>query len=156
MPTCWRSLRRSVPGWFTVVPSKATVPPWIGSSPLTQRSSVLLPEPERPMMAMISPLSTASEPASSTVWLPYRLTTWLSSTSGMQPPFEPPARLREREAQQEVERGHGEIDGEGAEGRRGGELALAGQLDEADHGGQRGVLDELHQEADGRRDGEPR
>ena len=30
-------------------------PPWIGSSPLMQRSIVLLPEPERPMMAMISP-----------------------------------------------------------------------------------------------------
>src|SRR5579862_9428163 len=79
-----------------------------------------------------------------------------SSTSAMEPPFEPAARLRQREAEQEVERGHGEIDGEGAEGRRGGELALAGQLDEADHGGQRGVLDELDQEADRRRDGEAR
>ena len=70
MPTCWRSLRRSVLGSFTIVPSKATVPPWIGSSPLTQRSMVLLPEPERPMMAMISPFSTASETPFSTVLVP--------------------------------------------------------------------------------------
>src|ERR1700757_2695755 len=82
--------------------------------------------------------------------------TSFSSTSATEPPFEPAARLRQREAEQEVERGHGEIDGKGAEGRRGGELALAGQLDEADHGRERGVLDELHQEADGRRDGEAR
>ena len=70
MPTCWRSLRRSVAGSFTTVPSNETVPPWIGSSPLTQRKRVLLPEPERPMMAMISPLSTASDTPFSTVWLP--------------------------------------------------------------------------------------
>ena len=38
-----------------------SVPPWIGSSPLMQRSMVLLPEPERPMMAMISPASTVSD-----------------------------------------------------------------------------------------------
>ena len=70
MPTCWRSLRRSVLGSFTIVPSKATVPPWIGSSPFTQRSMVLLPEPERPMMAMISPFSTLSETPFSTVLVP--------------------------------------------------------------------------------------
>ena len=70
MPTCWRSLRRSVPGSFTTVPSNATVPPWIGSRPFTQRSMVLLPEPERPMMAMISPFSTFSDTPFSTVCCP--------------------------------------------------------------------------------------
>src|SRR5471030_1361987 len=72
----------------------------------------------------------------------------------MEPPLEPARYLRQREAEQEIERGHGEIDGEGTEGDGGRELALAGQLDEADDGGERGVLDQLHQEADGRRDGE--
>jgi hypothetical protein len=45
-------------------------PCWIGSSPLTQRSIVLLPEPERPMTAMISPFSTFSDTPSSTVLVP--------------------------------------------------------------------------------------
>ena len=70
MPTCCRSLRRSVAGSFTTVPSKATLPPWIGSRPLMQRSIVLLPEPERPMMAMISPFSTESDTPFSTVFWP--------------------------------------------------------------------------------------
>src|SRR5471030_2334756 len=73
----------------------------------------------------------------------------------MQPPFEAPRYLRQREAERKIKGGHGEIDGEGTEGGGGGELALAGELDEADDGGQRRVLDELHQEADGGRNGEP-
>src|SRR5260370_14824947 len=153
MPTCWRSLRKSVAGSFTMVPSKRTLPPWIGSSPFTQRSMVLLPEPERPMMAMISPGSTVSETPSSTVLWPYRLTTSFSSTSDMQPPFEPAAHLRQRKAEREVERGHGQVNGEGAEGGGGGELAFAGQFDEADHGGERRGLDQLRREAHGGRDG---
>src|SRR5215470_4947726 len=73
----------------------------------------------------------------------------------MQPPLEPPAPLRQREAEREVDGGDGEIDGEGTERGGRGELALARELDEADHSGERGVLYQLHQEADGGRDGEP-
>src|SRR5476649_196001 len=69
----------------------------------------------------------------------------------MQPPFEAPRYLRQREAERKIKGGHGEIDGEGTEGDGGGELALAGQLDEADDGGERRILDELHQEPDGGR-----
>src|SRR5882757_1261664 len=73
----------------------------------------------------------------------------------MEPPLEPPAPLRQREAERKIDGGDDQVDGEGTEGGGGGELALAGELDEADDGGQRGVLDELDQEADGRRNGEP-
>src|SRR4051812_49415464 len=73
----------------------------------------------------------------------------------MEPPLEPPAPLRQREAERKVDGGNDEIDGEGTERGGGGELALAGEFDEADDGGKRGILDELDQEADGRRNGEP-
>src|SRR5882724_744643 len=155
MPTRWRRRRRSVLGSLTVTPSTTMRPDWIGSSPLMQRSSVLLPEPERPMMAMISPRSTSRVMRSSTFSAPKCLVTSAISTSAMKPPFEPAAPLREREAQHEVEGGDRQVDGEGLEGRGRGRLALAGQLDEADGRGQRGVLDELDEEPDGRRRGDP-
>src|SRR5689334_15976643 len=153
MPTRWRSCRRSVSGALTVMPSNRMRPSWIGSRPLMQRSIVLLPEPDRPITAMISPGSMASETPSSTVLRPKRLTTFCSSTRGTQPPFQTAAELGQREAHGEVDRCHHDIDGEGTKGRSVGELAFAGQLDETDHGGERGVLDELHQEADGGRNG---
>src|SRR5438034_2504881 len=155
MPTRWRRRRRSVFGSLTVTPSTTMRPDWIGSSPLMQRSSVLLPEPERPMMAMISPRSTSREMPSSTVSGPNRLVTSAISTSGMEPPFQPAAPLGEREAEREIKRGDGEVDGERLEGRGSRGLALAGQLDEADGRGERGVLDQLDEESHGRRRRDP-
>ena len=73
----------------------------------------------------------------------------------MEPPLEPPAPLRQREAERKVDGGNDEIDGEGTKRGGGGELAFACQFDEPDHGGERGVLDELNEETDGRRNGEP-
>src|ERR1700681_913654 len=73
----------------------------------------------------------------------------------MQPPLEPPAPLRQREAERKVDGGDDEINGEGTEGGGRGELPLAGEFDETDDGGERRVLDELDQEADGGRNGEP-
>src|SRR5918993_249762 len=152
MPTFWRSLRRSVAGSFTVTPSTTMVPPCTGSRPLMQRSSVLLPEPDRPMMAMISPGSIEIETSSRTVWSPKRLTTLRISTSDMESALEEAAPLRQREADREIERRHRDVDRERLEGRSGRELAFAGQLDEADRRRERRVLDELDEEADGRRD----
>src|SRR5918993_1442271 len=97
MPTRWRSARRSVCGSLTMVPSNRMRPPWIGSSPLMPRSMVLLPDPERPITAMISPGATSSETSSSTVFEPKRLTTCDSSTSDMQPPLQVAAPLRWRD-----------------------------------------------------------
>src|SRR3979409_1775662 len=74
----------------------------------------------------------------------------------MQPPLEPPAPLRQREAERKVDGGDNEINGEGTEGGGRGELALAGQFDETDDGGERRVLDELDQKADGGRNSEPK
>jgi hypothetical protein len=45
-------------------------PSSIVSSPLMQRSSVVLPEPERPITATTSPDSTASDTLSSTTCVP--------------------------------------------------------------------------------------
>src|SRR3546814_6986503 len=81
-----------------------------------QRSSVLLPDPERPMMAMISPSPMATDTSSSTVTGPKRLVTFRISTSGMESPFEHPAPVRQRKAHQEVEQRHRAVDGEGLEG----------------------------------------
>src|SRR5215467_3877551 len=155
MPTRWRNLRRLVAGSLTVSPSKTIRPPWIGSKPLIQRSIVLLPEPERPMMAMISPGCTVSETRSSTVLVPNRLTTSRSSTRDTKRPFQAPAPLRQRKAHGEIDCSDDDVDSEGAIGRRIRELALARQLDETDHSGQRSILDELDEEANGRWNSDP-
>src|SRR5262245_8896648 len=133
MPTRWRSLRRLVAGLLTVSPSNTIRPAWIGSSPLIQRSMVLLPEPERPMTAMISPASTESETRSSTVLAPKRLTTLWSSTSDTECPFQAAAPLRQREAYGEIDRGDGDVNGKRSVGRGSSELTFARQLDAADH-----------------------
>src|SRR5260221_14184503 len=156
MLTRWRSRRRSVFGSLTVTPSTTMRPDWIGSSPLMQRRSVLLPEPERPMMAMISPRSTSSEMPSSTFSAPKCLVTSAISTSGMKPPFQPAAPLGEREAEQEIEGSDRQVDGEGLEGRSCRGMALARQLDEADGRRERGVLDQLDEEPHGRRRRDPK
>src|SRR5829696_1519754 len=148
MPTRWRNARRSVCGSLTTTPSNRMRPSWIGSSPLMQRSIVLLPEPERPITAMISPGATSSETSSRTVLAPKRLTTWESSTSDMQPALQIPAPLGQREAHREVDHRDDHEHRHRAKGRGIGNLRLAGQLDEADGGRERGVLDELDQEPD--------
>src|SRR3954453_9275263 len=155
MPTRWRSARRSVCGSFTVTPSNRMRPSWIGSRPLMQRRIVLLPDPERPITAMISPGATVTETSSRTVFEPKRLTTCDSSTSDMQTALQVAAPLGEREAHREVDRRDDDEHGHRPEGRGVGDLRLPGQLDEADRRGKRGVLDELDEEADGRRDGDP-
>src|SRR3954471_1771287 len=110
MPTRCRSWRRLVLGSLTVMPSTTMRPDCTGSRPFTQRSNVLLPEPERPMMAMISPGSTVSETSLSTTLLPKLLVMPEISTSGMQPPLETPAQLREREADDEIEQRNEAVD----------------------------------------------
>ena len=68
-----------------------------------QRSSVLLPEPERPMMAMISPCSTSSETSFSTSSVPKLLLMSWISTSDIEPPLRAAAPLGKRKAQREVD-----------------------------------------------------
>ncbi len=71
MPTCWRSSRMAfasacLSGW----PSTCSVPSWNSSSPLMHRSSVLLPEPLLPMMAITSPRLTSRSTPLSTSFAP--------------------------------------------------------------------------------------
>src|SRR3546814_9405235 len=97
----------------------------------------------------------ATDTSSSTVTGPKRLVTFRISTSGMESPFEHPAPVRQRKAHQEVEQRHRAVDGEGLEGGGRGELPLAREFDEPDGRREGGVLDELDQEAHGRRHRDP-
>src|SRR5215212_6641653 len=99
----------SVCGSLTRTPSTMIEPACTGSSPLMQRRRVLLPEPERPIIAMISPASIASEMFSRTVISPNRFVTFEISTSDMEFPFEYAAPLAQREAQQKIEERHGHV-----------------------------------------------
>src|SRR5262245_58430602 len=148
MPARWRSRLRSARGAVTSMPSTTMRPSCTFSSPLMQRSMVDLPEPERPMTATISPFSSVSETPFSTSTSPKRLRTPDSSTSGMELPFQRMAELGEREADDEIDRRRGEVDGERGEGRTTDDLARPRKLDEADQRRQRGVLHQLHQEPD--------
>ena len=89
MPTSLRSWRSAALSALTVCPAMVIVPDWILSSPFTQRSSVDLPEPERPISAVTPPLSTVSETPFSTSSGPKDLCTLSMTTSGMKPPFHP-------------------------------------------------------------------
>src|SRR5438132_5536270 len=62
---------------------------------------------------------------------------------------------RERQAQRKIDRGDERVGEQWLERRRAHHLACARELDEAEDGGERGALDELHQEADGRRQRQP-
>ena len=58
MPTCWRKSLRLTPDRVMSLPSTITAPDSGTSSKLQQRSKVLLPEPEGPMMNTSLPVGT--------------------------------------------------------------------------------------------------
>src|SRR6266851_1424042 len=138
------------------LPSNSMVPLSGVSSPLMQRSSVLLPEPLRPMIATTSPGSTTSETSSRARCVPNRLEMLFNAKIGIDAPFEGLRQERERPAEDEVEHRDDRVDDHRLEGRVGHQLPGARQLDEADDRGDRGALDELDREADGRRDRDAR
>src|ERR1700712_3748506 len=72
MPTRWRNSRMAIAlSCSSGLPSTGSAPSWNTSSPLMQRSSVLLPEPLLPMMAMTSPRLTVRSMPLSTSFVPY-------------------------------------------------------------------------------------
>src|ERR1700761_1160704 len=80
MPTRVRSLSTSVPG-----PVISSLPIHIrpdcgSSSRLMQRKSVDFPEPEGPMMHVVTDAGTVSETSCSTVWLPNESVTFSRRT----------------------------------------------------------------------------
>src|SRR5690554_4220331 len=154
MPTRVRRPLWSAPGAVTSMSSTVILPAWTGSRALMQRSSVDFPEPERPITAMISPFSTLSETPFRTSRGPKRLTMLSTLTRDMHTPLQNLAELRKAEADDEVDRRGDEIDLQRGEGRRGHDLGRAGQFHEADQRRERSVLHQLHEEADGGRDGD--
>src|SRR5271170_4944201 len=119
------------------------VPAWTVSRPAMQRSSVLLPEPLRPTIAMVWPRATSKPTPSSTRSGLNSLTTpsrWtIASGAGMGFPLERARRDRQRITEREIDGGDGGEDDERLECRVVDDLARARQLDEADHRGERGV-----------------
>ena len=55
---CWNTMPRSWPQPCTSRPSTVTRPPFAGSSPMATRSAVVLPQPDGPISATISPSRT--------------------------------------------------------------------------------------------------
>src|SRR5579871_102101 len=164
MPTSRRNWARAVlPGLPTSWPQISILPAWIVSSPAMQRSSVLLPDPLRPMMATVWPRATSRLTPSRTRNVPNSLTTLPTRTTTalvagaacIGSPFEETAGQRQRVAHGKIDRGHDAEDDEGLEGRVVDDLACARELDKADHRSQRRVLHDLHHEAHGRRNSHP-
>src|SRR5258707_14199123 len=112
-----------------------------------QRSSVLLPDPERPMIATTSPFCTSSEtPLSTSLGPKLFLTSWML-TSDIEATLELLGGPGQREAQAEIDHRDQRVDQEGAERRVVEHGAGLGQFDEPDDRGERGALDHLHREA---------
>src|SRR5882757_1889123 len=148
MPTSLRSSRSRLGSRSSTWPATSIRPDWQISSPLMQRSSVLLPEPLRPMMATTCPASTLSDTPFRTSTGPKRLCTSSMTTAGMHCPFKIAAETGERKADQEIDRRHGREDLERPERRVVDELPRARQLDKPDNRDDRCVLHQLNQEAD--------
>src|SRR6478672_8698901 len=162
MPTSWRNCARAVlPGRPTSWPQTSILPAWIVSSPAMQRSSVLLPDPLRPMIATVWPRTTSRLTPSKTRNVPNSFTTpvtcttvaLLAGAACIGSPFEETAGQRQRVAHRKIDCGHDTEDDEGLEGRVVDDLACARELDKADHRSQRRILHDLDHEAHGRRNG---
>src|SRR5260221_6867543 len=152
MPIARCSALRSLRVWPRALPSNSMTPLSGVSSTLMQRKSVLLPEPLAPMIATTSPASISSVTSCRTWCVPKALEMPFNAKIGIDAPFEILREQRERPAEDEIERAHDRIDDHRLEGEICHQLAGAGELDEADERGDRRALDELHDEADGRRD----
>src|SRR5690606_16881823 len=151
MPTLWRRSRRAFASSPTTRPSTVMRPSSWVSRPLMQRSSVDLPEPLLPMMATTWPDSIFRSMPFRTCSAPKRFSTPSSRTSDIEPPFQPAAEQRKREAQGEVEQGHQPVDEEGFKRGVVDHGAGLGQLDETDDRGERRALHHLHGETHGGR-----
>src|SRR5882757_4977727 len=142
----WRRLGPKLRPSNTIVPLSAV------SRPLMQRSSVLLPEPLRPMIATTSPVSISSEISLRTLCPANALEMPFNAKRGIDAPFEMLAEQRQRPADHEVKSGDHWIDDHRLEGDIRHKLAGSGQLDEADDRSDRCAFDQLDDKADGGRD----
>ena len=65
-PKCWNTIDTIGSGFSTVCPSMRISPPFSWFNPPTQRSKVVLPQPDGPTMLTISALPTLRLKSSST------------------------------------------------------------------------------------------
>src|SRR5690349_24104706 len=105
-----------------------------------QRNSVLLPPPDGPTIAIVSPLATSADTFSSTERAPWRLQS-VRTLITRQPPLESPRQLRQREAEHEIERHARQPRHQPAAQVRTEDLHPLGQLDHADRPDQRRILE---------------
>src|SRR5579872_225672 len=155
MPTLRRRSRKSLREAATSMPSTKMLPLSKVSSPLMQRSRVLLPEPDLPMMATTAPRVISIETPFRTWTAPKLLRRSRMLTSDIVGPFEPMGEPRQREAQCKIDRRDQRVDKERPEGRVVQHGAGFGEVDEADDRGERRAFNDLHGEADGRRNRDP-
>src|SRR5271170_5452630 len=141
MPISRRSVRRAARERCTGRPSKRISPLSGTSSPLIQRSSVVLPEPLRPMMATTSPLSIVSDTSSSATWVTKRLQIPFNAKIGIDAPFKTSTEQRKRPAHSEIQCRYDRIDDHGLKRHVDDKLPRAGQFDEANDGGNGGAFD---------------
>src|SRR5580693_3585617 len=135
MPISRRSARSPARECSICRPSNRISPLSGTSRPLMQRSSVVFPEPLRPMMATTSPASIVSETESSATCAPKRLEMPFNAKSGIDAPFKVSTQQRQRPADYEVKRRHDRVDEHGLERHIDDKLSGAGQLDKTDDGG---------------------
>src|SRR5262245_21755224 len=109
-----------------------------------QRRSVLLPPPDGPTIAMVSPRSTEADTPSSTTRSPWFLQS-VRTLITRQPPLESSRQLRQRDAEQEVERRARQPGNQPAAQVGAEDLVALGQLDDRDRPDQRAVLEQRHE-----------
>src|ERR1700710_2898916 len=136
-------------------PSISIEPSSMLSRPLSVRSSVLLPEPLRPMIATTWPDSTEKSMPFKTSFAPNCFLRFCVSTSGIPFPFERARVAGKRITNHEVDHGDKTVDHERPEGRVRNHRAGFREFSEADDRDQCRVLHGLHAKSDRRADGNP-
>src|SRR6478735_2633151 len=151
MPTSWRMRRRSILGSLTRWPQTMISPLSMRSRPSTQRNAVLLPEPLRPIRASTWPFCISNDTPRNTWAAPKFFQTSCNRTMvDIQFPLETLRQPRQRIAKTKIKHRDNQVGGERPERGVVDQLADVGHLGEPDDRGQRGALDDLHHEADGR------
>src|SRR5258708_5377250 len=116
MPTSLRNSRNGAAAVVMTCPAISIRPELMLSSPLRQRSSVLLPDPLRPSSATTPPRSTSRETPFRTDSAPKLLWRFSTETIGMEPHFQFAARPGQRKADREIDRGDRQEDRKRLEG----------------------------------------
>src|SRR5688572_27641679 len=155
MPTSRRTVSMvRVSSWLSSTPSTITRPLWCDSSPLTQRISVDLPEPDGPQTTTFSPRPTARSTSRSAWNEANHLLTLISSIIGASFAFKAPAVARHGGAERKVHQRDENVRFDAEPGPRRlveRDLDRRQQVEQADDQHQRSVLEEGDEGVDQRR-----